>query len=295
MSPNCAFPVRCSYLLFAHPGVGTVAKLGPGASGRIKEGERVVGVGWTEPSVGNGTWQQYMVVREKGLVGAQRPVSPLMSSLLHPTLLATGTCVLPALLRANGGWGKAFQQGRYVTGPHGVYGVRMRMNTKQGWVSCNGRRRAAGAADGCWVVAKARTAARVPREIRSVHTNPRAESSSTIDTIQSVVPTLIPPLVTLAQVPVPPDLPDEAACQALINPVTVMGLFEMIKAPQGRCWLLGGLAWIDTHRMHAQSEACGTYGYTVFVGPARHLLGALCAADMAGLVSPWLLFMGQSR
>ncbi len=52
---------------------------------------------------------------------------------------------------------------------------------------------------------------------------------------QSVMPTVTHHLITLAQVPVPRDLPDEAACQALINPVTVMGLFEQIKAPQGRC------------------------------------------------------------
>ncbi len=38
------------------------------------------------------------------------------------------------------------------------------------------------------------------------------------------------------QVPVPSDLPDEAACQALINPVTVIGMFQMIDVPKGGSW-----------------------------------------------------------
>ncbi len=49
-----------------------MAKLGPGASGRVKEGERVVNVGWAGPNAGNGTWQQYMVIPEEDLVGTRK-------------------------------------------------------------------------------------------------------------------------------------------------------------------------------------------------------------------------------
>ncbi|PNH10840.1 putative trans-2-enoyl-CoA reductase 1, mitochondrial [Tetrabaena socialis] len=38
-------------------------------------------------------------------------------------------------------------------------------------------------------------------------------------------------------VPVPDDLPDEAACQALINPVTVVGMFTELATPKGD-WMI---------------------------------------------------------
>ncbi len=67
-----------------------MAKLGPGASGRVKEGERVVNVAWAGTRVGNGTWQQYVVVPEEDLVGALRARSPLMSPLLRAKGGGTG-------------------------------------------------------------------------------------------------------------------------------------------------------------------------------------------------------------
>lgn len=55
-------------------GTGKVAKLGPGTSGRIKEGQRVVATSWPS-AVGNGTWQQYVVVSEEVLVAVPDAVS----------------------------------------------------------------------------------------------------------------------------------------------------------------------------------------------------------------------------
>ncbi len=54
------------------------------------------------------------------------------------------------------------------------------------------------------------------------------------------------------QVPVPSDLSDEAACQALVNPVTAIGLFEIINAPKG------GSGRVYAHQdtlLHTQSRA----------------------------------------
>ncbi|GFR51560.1 hypothetical protein Agub_g13980 [Astrephomene gubernaculifera] len=49
-------------------GTGQVAKLGPGCSGRLAEGQRVVAVNWRQAAEGNGTWQQFLVAREEDLV-----------------------------------------------------------------------------------------------------------------------------------------------------------------------------------------------------------------------------------
>ena len=48
-------------------GVGTVEKNGPGAS-KFKVGQRVVGVPLPGVAEGNGTWQQYHLAPEDGLV-----------------------------------------------------------------------------------------------------------------------------------------------------------------------------------------------------------------------------------
>lgn len=48
-------------------GVGRVEKMGPGTSGRFKQGQRVVAVPWNTKT-GNGSWQQYATVPEAALV-----------------------------------------------------------------------------------------------------------------------------------------------------------------------------------------------------------------------------------
>ncbi|KXZ49547.1 hypothetical protein GPECTOR_20g401 [Gonium pectorale] len=49
-------------------GAGAVAALGPDVSGRLAVGQRVVAVNWRPAASGNGTWQQYLVLREEDLV-----------------------------------------------------------------------------------------------------------------------------------------------------------------------------------------------------------------------------------
>lgn len=51
----------------APAGVGVVEENGPGAS-KYQAGQRVVGAPWPVEK-GNGTWQQFMAVREDRLVG----------------------------------------------------------------------------------------------------------------------------------------------------------------------------------------------------------------------------------
>ncbi|PNW76797.1 hypothetical protein CHLRE_11g476550v5 [Chlamydomonas reinhardtii] len=49
-------------------GVGSVAALGPGCSGRLAVGQRVVATRWLCVKEGNGTWRQYAAVPEEDLI-----------------------------------------------------------------------------------------------------------------------------------------------------------------------------------------------------------------------------------
>ena len=51
-----------------HAGLGVVKKLGPKTGKRVSEGQRVVAVPWPTAK-GEGTYQQYVAVPEKHLVG----------------------------------------------------------------------------------------------------------------------------------------------------------------------------------------------------------------------------------
>ncbi|GIL55798.1 hypothetical protein Vafri_11325 [Volvox africanus] len=49
-------------------GAGEVAALGPGTTGRLSVGQRVVATNWRSASEGRGTWQQYVTAPEENLV-----------------------------------------------------------------------------------------------------------------------------------------------------------------------------------------------------------------------------------